>query len=337
MQFINLGDISTFIFSISVKNTYFAQLEYCDFDMTKQRKIQKQLCSVGLLAMLLLMLFASVRCTKTPDGYLKGYTSLTEDTYYRLETLGEGTQKASVGDYVTLQLRYATLQDSTFFRGLRRFQIEPSGYAGSIDECFTLLAEGDSACFYLNPQKFFENTLQTTLPHFLDTATTMRVDVKLLALQDSLSYMHEKEAFVHWIEDFSAYERVLLSQYIAKERMNPHAVDSLFYLQKRPGSGDYPHDGDTITIEFEGRFLDGEYFDSTKRRKESFQFALGQKWQVIDGVERAVRMMREGEHALFILPSAVAFGATGSSTGIVPPYTPVIFEIELTELKPGER
>ena len=47
--------------------------------------------------------------------------------------------------------------------------------------------------------------------------------------------------------------------------------------------------------------------------------------------------MREGELSLFILPSAIAFGATGSSTGIVPPYTPVIFEIELLELKPGER
>ena len=262
---------------------------------------------------------------------------MVDDTYYRLAALGEGGRKASLGDYITLQLRYATLEDSTFFTGLRRFQIEPSPYEGSIDACFTLLAEGDSANFYLNPRKFFEQTLQTTLPHFLDSVPSMRVDVKVLALQDSFSYARDKEAFVHWIEDFSAYERVLLAQYIAKERMNPHAVDSLFYLPKRAGSGDYPRNGDTLTIEFEGRFLDGEFFDSTKKRKESFQFVLGQKWQVIDGLERAVRMMREGEIALFILPSAVAFGATGSSTGIVPPYTPVIFEIELSELKPGER
>ncbi|MGP1460609.1 MAG: FKBP-type peptidyl-prolyl cis-trans isomerase [Bacteroides sp.] len=284
-----------------------------------------------------LLLSAQQGCKRAPEGYLEGYTQLIDDTYYRLATIGEGTRRASLGDYVTLQLRYATLGDSTFFTGLRRFQIEPSPYEGSIDACFTLLAEGDSANFYLNPRRFFEETLQTTLPHFLDSAPAMRIDVKVLALQDSFSYARDKEAFVHWIEDFSAYERVLLAQYIAKERMNPHAVDSLFYLQKRAGSGDYPRNGDTLTIEFEGRFLDGEFFDSTKKRKESFQFVLGQKWQVIDGIERAVRMMREGEHSLFILPSGVAFGAEGSSTGIVPPYTPVIFEIELTELKPGER
>lgn len=291
----------------------------------------------GGFVFFLLALFFLPSCSHKPEGYLAGYTQLVDDTYYRLAAIGEGERRASIGDYVTLQLRYATLQDSTFFVGLRRFQIERSNYAGSIDECFTLLSEGDSASFYLDPRKFFENTLQTTLPHFLDTARTMRVDVKVLSLQDSISYARDKEAFVHWIEDFSAYERVLLAQYITKERMNPHAVDSLFYLQKRPGSGDYLHDGDTLTIEFEGRFLDGEFFDSTKKRKESFQFVLGQKWQVIDGVERAVRMMREGELSLFILPSAIAFGATGSSTGIVPPYTPVIFEIELLELKPGER
>lgn len=284
-----------------------------------------------------LLLAAQQGCERAPEGYLEGYTQLAGDTYYRLATLGEGTRRAALGDYVTLRLRYATQSDSTFFTGLRRFQIEPSPYEGSIDACFTLLAEGDSANFYLNPRRFFKETLQTTLPHFLDSAPAMRIDVKMLALQDSFSYARDKEAFVHWIEDFSAYERVLLAQYIAKERMNPHAVDSLFYLQKRAGSGDYPRNGDTLTIEFEGRFLDGEFFDSTKKRKEAFQFVLGQKWQVIDGIERAVRMMREGEVSLFILPSAVAFGAEGSSTGIVPPYTPVIFEIELSELKPGER
>ena len=295
--------------------------------------------SLGNRAVIVLLLLFSLgwySCQRKPSGYLTDYTLLGEDTYYRLHTIGEGTRHATIGDYITLELRYATLQDSTFFTGTRRFQIERSNYTGSIDHCFTLLSEGDSASFYLNPRKFFENTLQSTLPHFLDTATTMRIDVKILMLQDSASYAHDKEAFVHWIEDFGAYEQVLLAQYIAKERMNPHAVDSLFYLPKRAGSGDYPKTGDTLTIEFEGRFLDGKYFDSTKKRKEPFQFVLGQKWQVIDGLERAVRMMREGELSLFILPSGIAFGATGSSTGIVPPYTPVIFEIELLELKPGE-
>jgi FKBP-type peptidyl-prolyl cis-trans isomerase len=47
--------------------------------------------------------------------------------------------------------------------------------------------------------------------------------------------------------------------------------------------------------------------------------------------------MSEGEKALFILPSQIGFGETGSSTGIIPPYTSTLFEVELVEVIPGSR
>jgi peptidylprolyl isomerase len=42
--------------------------------------------------------------------------------------------------------------------------------------------------------------------------------------------------------------------------------------------------------------------------------------------------MNEGEKAKFIIPSQLTYGKKGSSTGIVPPYTTVIYEIELVKL-----
>ena len=42
--------------------------------------------------------------------------------------------------------------------------------------------------------------------------------------------------------------------------------------------------------------------------------------------------MNEGEKAKFIIPSQLAYGGAGSSTGIIPPYTTVIYEIELVKL-----
>ena len=47
--------------------------------------------------------------------------------------------------------------------------------------------------------------------------------------------------------------------------------------------------------------------------------------------------MKEGERSIFILPSQIGFGESGSSTGIIPPYTSTIFEVELIELRPGPR
>jgi FKBP-type peptidyl-prolyl cis-trans isomerase FkpA len=86
-------------------------------------------------------------------------------------------------------------------------------------------------------------------------------------------------------------------------------------------------------VHYEGRFLNGKFFDSTRQRNDPFQFVYGQQWQVVKGMEEAIGMMHEGEKALFIMPSGLAFGQTGSSTGIVPPFTSLIFEVELLLVK----
>jgi FKBP-type peptidyl-prolyl cis-trans isomerase len=58
--------------------------------------------------------------------------------------------------------------------------------------------------------------------------------------------------------------------------------------------------------------------------------------QVIGGLEEAIGRMREGEKALIILPSELAWGEKGSSTGIIPPFTSVIYELELLKAVPRE-
>lgn len=271
---------------------------------------------------------------KIPDD-LPGYSHLAGDTYYKLICLGTGSREAQHGDYVTVLLRYSTPDDSVFFWGGRRFLLEKPSYPGSIDECFASLRAGDSATFMLQAQDFFTHSLASTLPHFLDSGDRLRIDVRMVDITDSTTFAQEKEAFLHWVEDFDLYEEIILQQYLQRTRLAPREVDSIYYVCLRPGQGEHPQNGDTLTLDFEGRFFDGKYFDSTIKRGEAFQFVLGQRWQVIHGLERAVRLMRPGERALFILPSSMAFGKGGSSTGIVPPYTPVIFEVSLLECQRG--
>lgn len=42
--------------------------------------------------------------------------------------------------------------------------------------------------------------------------------------------------------------------------------------------------------------------------------------------------MNEGAKTKFIIPSQLAFGKMGSSTNIIPPFTTVIYEVELVNL-----
>jgi peptidyl-prolyl cis-trans isomerase A (cyclophilin A) len=148
-------------------------------------------------------------------------------------------------------------------------------------------------------------------------------------------YQQEKEVFLNWIEDFGDYEQVLLRQYVEEQNLDFESTQTgLHYIPINKGYGKKIQEGDTLTVHYEGRFFNGKFFDSTRKRDEPFQFVYGQKWQVIPGLEEAIGMMYPGEKSLFILPSYIAFGQGGSSTGIVPAFTPVVFEVEVIEVKP---
>ena len=66
---------------------------------------------------------------------------------------------------------------------------------------------------------------------------------------------------------------------------------------------------------------------------QPFEYVIGAEEQLIEGLENGVKKMREGEKAKFIIPSHLAFGSSGSSTGLVPPFTTVIYEVELLKVQ----
>ncbi len=263
-----------------------------------------------------------------------GYTKADEGIYYQLLMVGEQDQCCHFGDYVTANIAYITMNDSVFFSGMRKFKVSKPDFPGSIDKCFTLMCEYDSAQFIISALDFFEKTLENVVPDYLSADGKMKISINLMDIQTPEEYEREKEAFLHWIEDLGEYEKVLLKQYIRDAKIEiPPMEDGIYYVVQQTGSGPVVATGDTVVIHYEGHFLNGKFFDSTRRRNEPLQFVYGQQWQVIAGLEKAIGKMHEGDKALVIIPSEQAFGADGSAVGIVPPFTPVVFEIELISVK----
>jgi len=274
------------------------------------------------------ILFSCDKFSKYP-GYSKTWSGI----YYKLLTIGDDNNKPKSGDYVTFEIAYKTIKDSLFFSGKRKFQVTRTEYKGSIDECFTMLAKGEKAEFILSAGNFFKKTLQNNLPSFLKPIDDMKIDINMIEIQSAKEYENEKKAFLHWIEDFGDYEKEILSQYMQEQKLSISPVgNGLYYIKIKKGDGRKVAKGDTITVDYEGRFLDGKFFDSTVKRHESFQFVYGTEWQVVKGLEEAIGMMEEHEKAIVILPSELAFGETGSSTGIIPPFTSLIFEVEIKKI-----
>lgn len=91
--------------------------------------------------------------------------------------------------------------------------------------------------------------------------------------------------------------------------------------------------GDTIVVHYAGAFVDGKKFDSSYDRNEPFQVTIG-VGQVIAGFDLGVVGMKVGGKRKLFIPANLAYGERG--VGPIPPNTPLIFEIELLEIKPKE-
>jgi FKBP-type peptidyl-prolyl cis-trans isomerase FkpA len=71
--------------------------------------------------------------------------------------------------------------------------------------------------------------------------------------------------------------------------------------------------------------LNGKIFDQSKAN-EPFVFQLGNR-EVIAGWEQGIPLFPVGSKGILLVPTEMAYGSQG--VGIVPPNTPLLFEIEL--------
>jgi peptidylprolyl isomerase len=94
------------------------------------------------------------------------------------------------------------------------------------------------------------------------------------------------------------------------------------------GTGAEAKAGETVTVNYVGvLYKGGKEFDASWKRKEPFSFALG-KGAVIKGWDQGIPGMKVGGRRELIIPSALAYGATGSGSSI-PPNSPLVFVVDL--------
>lgn len=96
------------------------------------------------------------------------------------------------------------------------------------------------------------------------------------------------------------------------------------------GQGASAQKGDQVVVHYVGTFLDGRSFDSSRERGEPFSFVIGEG-RVISGWEKGVTGMRIGEIRQLKIPYDMAYGEAGRPP-LIPPRTPLIFEIELLDI-----
>ena len=105
----------------------------------------------------------------------------------------------------------------------------------------------------------------------------------------------------------------------------------LRYKVLQNGDGKQATKGATVSVHYQGQLLDGTVFDSSYKRKQPIDFAIG-VGQVIAGWDEGIQLLKVGDKARLVIPSNLAYGSAGAG-GVIPPNATLIFDVELMDVK----
>ena len=121
----------------------------------------------------------------------------------------------------------------------------------------------------------------------------------------------------------AAGEQFLLEN--GKRAEVPTTPSGLQYEIVKQGDGPRPTAGDSVTVHYTGKLIDGTVFDSSEERGEPATFGVT---QVIPGWVEALQLMNVGSRWRLFIPSALAYGPQGAG-GLIGPNQTLVFDVEL--------
>lgn len=259
---------------------------------------------------LLVLLLILTGCAPFSD-----YSEKEEGVYMKLYSFEEGDQSFRPGFYKEASVKVKN-GDQLIFRNYKEQLI--SSDDKRLNFLFEHLVEGDSAHFKVSTDRFktiFNDKNSIVLDEYYD------VEIKVY------NYYERQPKFI----DPEMHEQIILKKYL-NEHQNTIQKNGVYIEQIKKGSGTEIKRDKVVTIHYVGRFINHLEFDNTYK-SSAFTFTYGTPSQVIPGLEKALNGMKAGEKAKIIIPSQLAFKDDGSSTQVVPPFSTVIYELEIVNVK----
>lgn len=274
----------------------------------------------------------------------KGMQAMPSGYYFVSHRKSKSKRETQIGDVVFLTQTIFTDDDSLIFDSNSMLQdgeisalkiAEPS-YKGDMYEILKGLRSGDSVSFALRIDSMFEKYYRQPVPEFFQKNEYFIYHVRIDSLIDK-EIVSKKESEQMEIERqmnalYQMIEDSTLAAYLIQNNITESPTESgLYFLEKVKGSGMSVDVGDSVSVVYQGMFLDGTIFDSSLEKNETFSFVAG-IGEVIPGWDESVLKMNQGSSATVILPSNLAYGPNGIDNAI-PPYSTLLFRIDLVRVK----
>jgi len=294
---------------------------------------------IGLM-MLVIFLASCSKNIETPNGTVINYVIKGGD---------EGLPDVSlVGLY---NIRYTTEGGALILEtnptNLKAIKIDPlSNDQGELIEVLKLLKIGDSVTFEVVASNLYEKSFGNPRPDSipLDSKIQFQIAYKKQMTDEEYYEMANKKAEEEANNRF-IFEKEMISDFLKENNIDAQETETgLMYVITKEGSGPNAEAGQMVMVNYAGKLISGEYFDTSieeiaknqnifqaGRNYEPFTFTLG-KGQVIKGWDEGIALLNKGAKATLFIPSKLGYGNRRAGT-VIKPNSVLIFDVELVGFK----
>jgi len=301
--------------------------------------------SPGLAACCLLLLLTACQKLRKGDG----------DMWYRILEHKAGplikaddfldlTYSEKTDDGIPVDGSYVLDRPTLMFSEQPRFQ-------GDLFSALALMSEGDSALVKVNIDSAVKRTGFIRPRQCKGKYLVYTLRVNRVIARNGLA----DEAYQAAIENYrradndrnKTLEALKLGRYLKRERDPMQQRPSgLYFLVLNAGTGPAGITGDTVSFNYTASYLSGTVFQTSLggvarskgiynplRPYQPEKTILSEK--LLSGLDEALHLFPAGAKVRLVIPSALAYGAEGN--GKVPPFTPVICDLEILKIARGKR
>ena len=260
------------------------------------------------------------------------------------------------GDFICMNIILKNDADSVLFSSyeqgspfMRVFQ-KPQ-QKGDVFSGFEYLSEGDSAIIKTNIDSLFKagarpadlkGKYQTYIVQVVKVIQKGHLDEKVFEGRVQDYYTKTMETIKKTSKDA---EPGKIKKYITDNHLKMITTPSgLQYVITKMGTGEKPVNGDTVGVYYVGKFTNGKLFDTNIKDEAKkgnlpvdprnpympLRYPLGAQG-MIKGWNEGLLLLPKGTKATFILPSSLGYGDNGYQR--IGPFTPLVFDLELVDVK----
>jgi FKBP-type peptidyl-prolyl cis-trans isomerase FkpA len=218
-----------------------------------------------------------------------------------------------------------------------------------------MLSAGDSAIVYISCDSIIAGIpaeQMSNKPEWMQKGKKIKIELSIVSVKSKDQAMkdmeNKRQEEMKKIEEQKAAQLPIddktLQEYFAKNNIKAEKTASgLYYTIQSAGSGKQIEKGQTVSMMYTGKTLDGHVFDSNMDEEvakknghgsDPLTFVVGMG-QMIPGMDEGAALLKKGAKATLYLPSPIAYGPQSPSPEI-PANAIMIFEVEVKDVKAAE-